>query len=78
MSKIIRYKPEYVTCTNFYYQHFTVCCMSGIRLPGPHRYHQGIVQQAQGRSAETAVSPHHKNQSTIYNDYNNFSKLRRI
>jgi hypothetical protein len=30
------------------------------RLPGPHRYHAGIVQQAQGRSAETAVSPRNK------------------
>jgi hypothetical protein len=29
-------------------------------------YHPGIVQQAQGRSADTAVSPHHNNQSTIY------------
>jgi hypothetical protein len=36
-------------------------------LTGPYRYHQGIVQQAQGRSAETSVSPHHNNQSTIYN-----------
>jgi hypothetical protein len=35
-------------------------------LTGPHRYHPGIVQQAQGRSAETAVSPHRSNQSTIY------------
>jgi hypothetical protein len=26
-----------------------------------------IVKQAQGRSAETAVSPHHNNQSTTYN-----------
>jgi hypothetical protein len=26
----------------------------------------GIVQQAQGRSVDTAVSPHHNNQSTIY------------
>jgi hypothetical protein len=33
---------------------------------GPHRYHPGIVQQAQGRSYETAVSPHHTNQSTIH------------
>jgi hypothetical protein len=37
------------------------------RLRGPHRYHAGIVQQAQGRSSETAVSPYHNNQSTIYN-----------
>jgi hypothetical protein len=36
------------------------------RLPGPYRYHPGIVQQAQGRSAETAVSPHHNIQSTVY------------
>jgi hypothetical protein len=35
-------------------------------LTGPHRYHPGIVRQAQGRSAETVVSPHHNNQSTIY------------
>jgi hypothetical protein len=35
-------------------------------LAGSHRYHPGIVQNAQGRSAETAVSPHHNNQSTIY------------
>jgi hypothetical protein len=34
-------------------------------LTGSHRYHPGIVQQAQGRSAETAVSPHYNNQSTI-------------
>jgi hypothetical protein len=33
-------------------------------LTGSHRYHPGIVQQAQGRSADTAGSPHHKNQST--------------
>jgi hypothetical protein len=33
---------------------------------GLHRCQQGIVQQAQGRSAETEVSPHHNNQSTIY------------
>jgi len=38
-------------------------------LTGPHRYHPGIVQQAQGRSSETAVSPHHNNQSTIYNHH---------
>jgi hypothetical protein len=38
-------------------------------LTGPHRYHPGIVQQAQGRSAETAVSPHHNNQYAIYNPY---------
>jgi hypothetical protein len=36
-------------------------------LTGSHRYHPGTVQQAQGRSAETAVSPHHKNQSTSTN-----------
>jgi hypothetical protein len=36
------------------------------RLPFPHRYHLGIVQQAQGRSTETAASPHYNNQSTIY------------
>jgi hypothetical protein len=35
-------------------------------LTGTHRNHPGIVQQAQGRSAETAVLPHHNNQSTIY------------
>jgi hypothetical protein len=35
-------------------------------LTGSHRYHPGIVQQAQGRSAETAVSPHNNNQSTVY------------
>jgi hypothetical protein len=29
-------------------------------------YHPGIEQQAQGRSAETAVSPHHNYQSTVY------------
>jgi hypothetical protein len=32
-------------------------------LIGPHHYHPGIVQQAQGRSPETVVSPHHNNQS---------------
>jgi hypothetical protein len=37
------------------------------RLPGPYRYYPGIVQQAQGRSAETAVSPQHNNQFTVYN-----------
>jgi hypothetical protein len=37
------------------------------RLSGPHRYHPGTEQEAQGRSSETAVSPHHNNQSTIYN-----------
>jgi hypothetical protein len=36
-------------------------------LTGSHRCHPGIVQQAQGRSAETVVSPHHNNQSRIYN-----------
>jgi hypothetical protein len=36
------------------------------RLPGPYRYHPGIVQQAQGHSSETAVSPHYNNQSTVY------------
>jgi hypothetical protein len=38
-------------------------------LTGSHRYHPGIVQEVQGRSAETSVSPHHNNQiytSTIY------------
>jgi hypothetical protein len=35
-------------------------------LTGSHRYHSGIVYQAQGYSAETAVSPHHNNQSTMY------------
>jgi hypothetical protein len=30
-------------------------------LTGPHRYHLGLVQQAQGRSVETTVSPHHNN-----------------
>jgi hypothetical protein len=30
------------------------------------RYLQGIVQQAEGRSAETLVSTHHNNQSTMY------------
>jgi hypothetical protein len=39
---------------------------SRYRLPGPHRYHSGIVQQAQVRSSETAVSTHHNSQSTIY------------
>jgi hypothetical protein len=34
-------------------------------LTGSYRYHRGIVQQAQGRSAETAVSPHYSDQSTI-------------
>jgi hypothetical protein len=34
-------------------------------LTGPHHYHPGIVQQAQGRSAETAVSPHHNNQYNL-------------
>jgi hypothetical protein len=33
-------------------------------LTGPQRYHPWIVQHAQGRSAEMAVSPHHNNQST--------------
>jgi hypothetical protein len=37
-------------------------------LSGSRRYHPGIVQQAQRRSSETAVSPHHNNlQSTIHN-----------
>jgi hypothetical protein len=36
-------------------------------LTGPHRCHPWIVQQAQGRSSETALSPHHNYQSTIYN-----------
>jgi hypothetical protein len=31
-------------------------------------YHPGIVKQALGCSAETAVSPHHNYLSTIYND----------
>jgi hypothetical protein len=35
-------------------------------LTGPHRYQPGIVQQAQGRSYETAVSPHHNKLSAIY------------
>jgi hypothetical protein len=35
-------------------------------LTGSHRYHPGIVQQAQGRSSETAVSPHHNKLSAIY------------
>jgi hypothetical protein len=35
-------------------------------LTGSHRYHPGIVQPAQGRSAETAVSLHRKNKSTVY------------
>jgi hypothetical protein len=35
-----------------------------LSITDSHRYHPGIVQQAQGRSAETAVSPHHNNQST--------------
>jgi hypothetical protein len=34
-------------------------------LTGSHCYHPGIVQQAQLRSAETAVSPHHNYQSTV-------------
>jgi hypothetical protein len=33
-------------------------------LTGPHRYHPGIVQQAQGLSSETAVSPRHNIQYT--------------
>jgi hypothetical protein len=37
-------------------------------LTGSHRYHPGIIQQAQGRSAKTAVSPHHNNQSTNNNN----------
>jgi hypothetical protein len=36
-------------------------------LIGSHCCHPGIVQHDPGRSAETAVSPHHNNQSTIYN-----------
>jgi hypothetical protein len=40
---------------------------SRFRLPGPHLYNSGIVQQAKGRSSETAVSPHHNNQSAICN-----------
>jgi hypothetical protein len=34
-----------------------------------HRYHPRIVQQAQGRSADTAVSTNHNhnNKSSIYN-----------
>jgi hypothetical protein len=36
-------------------------------LTGSHRYHPGIVQEAQGRSAETAVSPHHNKQSRTFN-----------
>jgi hypothetical protein len=35
-------------------------------LTASRRYHLGIVQQAQGRSSETVVSPHHNNQCTIY------------
>jgi hypothetical protein len=35
-------------------------------LSDPHRYHPGMVHQAQGRSSETAVSPLHNNQSTVY------------
>jgi hypothetical protein len=31
-------------------------------LTGPHPSHPGIVQQAQGRSSETSVSPHYNNQ----------------
>jgi hypothetical protein len=38
-------------------------------LTGSHRYQPGIVQQAQGRSAETSVSPHHNNQSTNHFRY---------
>jgi hypothetical protein len=34
------------------------------QLTGSHRYHPGTVQQAQGRSAETAVSPRYNKQST--------------
>jgi hypothetical protein len=30
------------------------------------RFQPGIVQEAQGRSAETAVSPHYNYQSTVY------------
>jgi hypothetical protein len=33
-------------------------------LTGSHHYHPGTVQQAQGHSAEMAVSPHHNNQPT--------------
>jgi ribosome modulation factor len=33
-------------------------------LIGTHRYQRGIVQQAQGSSSDTAVSPHHNNQSS--------------
>jgi hypothetical protein len=36
---------------------------------GSQRSHPGIVQQVQGRNAETAVSPHQNNQSTFYNDH---------
>jgi hypothetical protein len=35
-------------------------------LTGSHRCHPGIVQQAQGRSAETVVSRNHNYQSAIY------------
>jgi hypothetical protein len=31
---------------------------------GSRRYHQGIVQQAQGRSSQTALPPDHNHQST--------------
>jgi hypothetical protein len=44
-----------------------VCPSRSHLLRSSHRYHQRIVQQTQGRSAETAVSPHHNNQSTLYN-----------
>jgi hypothetical protein len=40
-------------------------------LTGSHHYHPGIVQQAQGRSAETAVSSHHNYQSTTYKKHSN-------
>jgi hypothetical protein len=44
-------------------------------LTGPHRCHPGIVQQAQGRSAETAVSPRHNNQRIIYNRCSTFTPV---
>jgi hypothetical protein len=56
-------------------------------LTGSHRYHPGIVEQAQGRSAKTKVSPHHNYQpsNTKYVDkpkeenvLNGYSKVKVI
>jgi hypothetical protein len=47
-------------------------------LTGPHSSYPGIVQQAQSRSAETVVSPHHNNQCTIYIVADRLNSLSRV